>query len=199
MPIETEVPGDPESCRALAMEIRTGGAAAQRAGKDAFAARSTSQECWGGESAELFRARIGEIGQGSDDLAEFSAGVAQATEVFADDLTTVGLRMEQARAVAASAGLPVSGTVIGDAAPPPAPLPVEGAAPEQVAVHTAAVQTHQAQVAAFTEVTQTVADARAIEQRAHRTLTEALGRQSAFLQYNVANAGWTAWAFASGA
>ncbi len=125
--------------------------------------------------------------------------MAQATDLFADDLTTVQQRMEQARAVAAEAGLTVSGTVIGEVTPAPAPLPAEGVLPEDVAIHTAAVQTHQAQAAAYAEVSQTVADAREIEVRAHRTLGESLGRQSAFVQYNVANAGWTAWAFATGA
>lgn len=46
MALDTEVPGDPASCRASAKEIRTGGSAARRAGQDAF---------WGGETAELFR------------------------------------------------------------------------------------------------------------------------------------------------
>lgn len=199
MAIETMVEGDPESCRALATEIRTGGEAARRAGQDAYRARNSSQDCWGGESAELFRTRIAEIGAGAEDMAEFSAQVAQATDLFADDLTTVTQRMEQARAVAAQAGLAVSGTVIGDVAPAPAPLPAQDVPPADVAIHTAAVQTHQAQAAAYAEVSQTVAGAREIEIRAHRTLGESLGRQSAFVQYNVANAGWTAWAFASGA
>lgn len=198
MAIETLVEGDVGSCRALATEIRTGGEAARVAGQDADRARNSSQECWGGESAELFRTRIGEIRAGADAMAEFSAQVAQATDLFADDLTTVNQRMEQARAVATEAGLTVSGTVIGDAVPAPAPLPAEGVPPEEAARHWAAMGTHQVQAAAYAEVSQTVADAREIEARAHRTLGEALGRQSAFVQYNVANAGWTAWAFASG-
>ncbi len=69
MAIETLVEGDVELCRALAAEIRTGGEAARVAGQDAYLARNSSQECWGGASAELFRTRIAEVGAGADDMA----------------------------------------------------------------------------------------------------------------------------------
>jgi uncharacterized protein YukE len=197
MTIETRVDGEPESCRALARSLRDGATAASTAGDDVHKARSASTTCWGGESAELFRNRMNEVGRGSDQLAEYSVQVAQAAEVFADELTTVEVRMQQARAVALEAGLTVTGTVIGAPGPPPPPLPADPE-PAAVTVHVAAVEAHQMRAAAFGEIQQTVTAARELEATAHRNLGTALGRQASFLQYNVSNAGWTAWALTSG-
>lgn len=200
MPLETRLDGDPESCRTLADFIRSAGAAAQDAGDAIYQARGASESCWGGEAADRFRSRMGEMGKGSDETEQYSREVAQATEVFADDLVTVRARMAQARDVAADAGLTVTGTVIASPGPAPPPLPHggAGATPEQVATHTQAMHAHGAQVKAYAEVQTTVAEARQIETRAHQTLGSALGKQTSFLQSVQQNAGWIAWSTASG-
>jgi len=198
--VETRVDGDPASCHALADYLRKGGYAARAAGDDIHQVRGTSESCWGGDAAEQFRTRMTEMGKGSNEIEEYSRQIAQATEVFADDLVTVRTRMAQARGVAAEAGLPLTGTVIGEPGAAPVPLPNggAGATPEQVAAQTQAMSAHSAQVAAYTEVQTTVAEARQIENRAHQTLSTALGRQTSFLQSVQGSAGWIAWSTATG-
>jgi uncharacterized protein YukE len=134
-----------------------------------------SEAVWGGTAGEAFREHLRQGRQDADELSWAVRRCGDALIGFADETDTVIARMNQARAVAAEAGLTVTPTGIEPPGPVPvAPRVVPGAAPLSGDVGSLAIPldavAHQRQVAAWTEVQATVAQAREFEQAAHDTL-----------------------------
>jgi hypothetical protein len=112
---------------------------------------------------------------------------------FSEELDTVAARLQQARAVAAAAGLPV--TPQGIDPPPTVILPAEPTTSQQVA----AVDAYQGQVRAWNEVNQTVSYARGLELAAHERLAAALREPKSMFESLRENAGFIATGAALGA
>lgn len=186
--LNTFVAGNPGSVRASADAIRQTGAGVDETAEGWHRARSRSESAWEGQAAEGFRDSAGRNGKDADALAELFTRMAGAMTVFADDLTTVRARMEQAKQAAHEGNLTVLPNAIQPpAAPPtgpPAPLQERASATDSAA-HSqatadfqAAQALHSRQQAAFAEAQAIVAEARQIEQAAHAKLTDALNAAS---------------------
>ena len=172
MPIDLKVAGDENSCRATAQQLTSLADGIHNGGTAFHTARSESENLWHGSAGDAFRDRMQPIGQHTDDIANQSRTAGQALHEFADDLTTVKARMNQARQIAQSAGLLVNGDSIADAKAPP---PVQGPAPSggQPAMTPEVAQARadsQRQQQAYQQAQQTVSDARKLEQNAHNEL-----------------------------
>lgn len=105
-----------------------------------------------------------------DDVGTDHAGMCRELNKHADNLDTVKQRVEQARHHAREAGLEVHGDQIMEPRPeptPPAPLPSDKpATPEQQQAHAAGTQAQAAyarKVQAYQECSQTITDARNVE------------------------------------
>jgi uncharacterized protein YukE len=172
MGINIEVAGDENSCRAAAKSLTSISQGIQSGGTSFHTALSESEATWQGTAGDAFRNRLQPIGQSVDNIASHAQTAAQALNNFADDLTTVKSRMNQARSIATSAGLTVNGNTIEQ---PTAPAPVQGptASGGSAAMTPQAAQaqrSYQTQQQAYQQVQQTVNEARTIEANAHNTL-----------------------------
>ncbi len=171
MGINIDVAGDENSCRAAAKSLTTLSQGIEAGGTSFHTALSESESDWQGQAGDAFRTRLQPVGQSVDTIASHTQTAAQALNSFADDLTTVKSRMNQARSIASSAGLTVNGTTIEE---PTAPGPVQqstaGAQPAMTPQAAQAVRNYQTQQQAYQQVQQTVTEARTIETNAHNTL-----------------------------
>lgn len=125
---------------------------------------------WQGGSGEALRAKLGDAQGEVDELSVQMERAGRALGDFSVALDGVRARLDQARTVASTAGLEVTDTIIvppGEAPPPP---PVD--VPEDPAL-TQARTVHTAQVSAWNEAVETVADARNQESDAHDRLVTA--------------------------
>lgn len=192
MTLDLTVRGDPDALRASATALAGTGAAMQGAGDAVVHSRNSSHDVWQGDAGDGFRRAMSTVGPQVDGIAEDHAGMCRALQQHAGDLDSTTRRMEQARAIATRAGLPITGNVIGDPGPPPAlagapPVPSvvpAGAPPDVVARARAADQqsvTHynaalaaeqdwSRRFGAFTECSRVVAQARTDEASAQARL-----------------------------
>ena len=186
-PINIEVVGDSESCRTSAAWLRT---LAKGMGDLASTFARTggqSESFWHGAASDAFRGSMSNARSNASQVEEVASTSAQALSGFAEDLDTVKRRIDQAKQVAAGAGLTVTDKEIQppDAGPGAGPqTPPGNASPQQlqehdqaVQQHNAAVAAHHAKVAAFNEVSGTVSEARGKERAAHDALQAATKKQ----------------------
>ncbi len=179
-PLNIEVVGDSESCRANVSWLN---ALHEGVGRLVTAFTRTageSESFWHGAAGDTFRGHMANAKGNATQVEDAVSTLSRALSTFADELDTVKSRMNQAREVAAHAGLTVTNTEIlpPSAGPGPAPpAPTGNVSPQQVqehdnavSQHNAAVATHQQQVAAFNEVSATVLQARGKEKAAHEAL-----------------------------
>ncbi|GAB3692624.1 hypothetical protein [Saccharopolyspora tripterygii] len=195
--LNTVVESDAESCRTAARWIRQLYTGVHDLGTGLHKAESESESVWEGRAGDAFRALVSSNGGDADQTAEFLNRLRIALESFADSITTVVARINQARGVAQEGGLVVTPTTIEEPPKPNIPLysPAPGArsenrerSPEDQQV----LAEFQALVDAWNEVKVTVDDARSTEQKAHETLTASLKMMKDFTSYLVPQ-GW-AWA-----
>ena len=175
--LNTEVVGDPESCRANATWLKT---LAHGVGdlQAAFGRTgSQSETFWHGAASEGFRHSVANSKTNAQHVADAATKVARALSKFADDLDTVRSRMNQARQVASAAGLTVTDKEI----QPPGAGPEAAQEPGGVDGTGTGEADHQAEVAAFNEVTGTIGAARGDERAAHEALQSAVKQQSEVL------------------
>jgi len=170
MPLDIAVKGDPGSIRATATWLKTTSTSVHDTGTQVYGARGDSESEWLGAAGDAFRGVMTGVGGKVDELAGDLGVTRDALNAHADDLDTVKSRMDQAREVAAAAGLPTTETSISEPGPAPAaptPLPTDrpATAGEQQAHATAtqAQSVYAAQVQAYNEAATTVADGRAKE------------------------------------
>jgi uncharacterized protein YukE len=149
--VDLRVAGDVQSCRDCATTLQSLGGGIINAATSFYRARSESETLWLGQGGDAFRDRMSPIATGTDQLADHTHEIGQALHAFADDLSTVHSRMDQARQVASDAGLAVNGDTI--------------EAPQEP---------DQTQAAAYAEASQTVSEARTLETAAHDTLERKL-------------------------
>jgi uncharacterized protein YukE len=138
--VDVRIAGDVQSCRDCATMLQSLGGGIISAATSFYRARSESETLWLGQGGDAFRDRMSPIATGTDQLADHTQAIGQALHAFADDLSTVRSRMDQARQVASDAGLAVNGDII-EAPPEP----------------------DQTQAAAYAEVSQTVSEARDLD------------------------------------
>ncbi|HEY9472827.1 MAG TPA: hypothetical protein VIS06_03130, partial [Mycobacteriales bacterium] len=157
--LDLRVDSDPASCRLVGEWLR-GLAGGMRESVDGIDhARSLSETSWTGQTAEVFRDRMSAASREADRSAGATDRFGSALQVFADDIDTVRSRMDMARQVAGTGGLPVTDDEIGE----PSGM---GRADAR-------------QVAAYQEATVIVAEARGVETTAHTTLASSVQANSA--------------------
>jgi hypothetical protein len=168
--INTVVNGDSASCRQAADWLGRAVSGVDANGSAIAKAQASSESCWQGTAADGFRDHIGQVGIDADKLSASARTARQALDAFAADLDTVNARMDQARSVAADAGLTITPTTI--EAPGAGPKRVYGPVPApQATAFYLAQAAYSGKVRAFTEVQATVTDARQLEAKAHAQLT----------------------------
>lgn len=166
-PLDTTVLADPESCRAAAAWVDRLAQADDQAAGAARRAASESETCWHGQAADAFRHKASVNAHDVDELATAAERAASGLREFADEITTVRKRMEQARHVAAQADLTIAGPVIQP--------PHGGEEPMSPGAPVPAAPSHgQQQSVAFHEASGTVDDARRREKTAHEALKSAM-------------------------
>lgn len=174
MGIDLRVAGDVDSCRATASQLRRLSEGITHGGTAFHTARSESESLWTGQAGDAFRGRLQPIGKSTDDIADHTNTAGVALDSFADDLSTVKSRMNQARGIATGAGLTVNGDNIEEPKAPATDTGMSGATGAPAAPVTPsgsqAQGDYQRQQQAYRQAQQTVSDARTIEQNAHNAL-----------------------------
>lgn len=158
MPLNIFVSGNPGSVRATAEAVRQLATGVEDNATGWHQARSRSEADWEGQAGDGFRAKAGTTARDADALDQLFLGINRALTAFADDLTTVKARMDQARQVGTGGGLKMMGSTL-ILEPGPMPLP-----PEE----------NKRQQAAFKEARETIEQARRMEKTAHERLNAAL-------------------------
>lgn len=130
--------------------------------------RSRTHYYWRGDAATAFAAHLGRGSREADQLSEEIERAGFALLAFSTELEAVAARLQQARAVAAEAGLKL--TTQGIDPPPTVVLPAEPTTRHPAA---ASVDAHQAQVQAWHEAKRAVSNARDLELAAHERLAAA--------------------------
>lgn len=192
-PLNTEVKGNPDSCRAVAKWLADLSKALHGAGDSLYRARSESESIWQGQAGDAFRSSVDPKAKDTDELSQRAASLSQGLVAFAGNLDGVLHLMGQARSVAAQAGLVVTPTAIEPPGPGPAPAaaptqPPAGSSPGATDEYRAAMRSyaaafsdHENKVKAYNEANSTVDEARERERDAHRELGDVI-KQKGFLQ-----------------
>lgn len=184
-PLNTEVKGNAESCRAVAKWLTDLSEAVHQSGTALYRARSESESVWTGQAADAFRDSIAPKAKDADELSERCASLATGLTTFAGTLETAQRLMQQARSVAAGAGLEVTPTQIN---PPNTSAVVpnrEAPTPAAKDQYFAAFNDQQNKIKAFDEVSGTVDEARERERDAHRELEGVIKKKSFFESYGT--------------
>ncbi|MGO1052996.1 hypothetical protein [Crossiella sp. CA198] len=132
MPIDTRVPGRPDSVRGVAHWLRSsfGRTVAEAAGQ-LYRARNSADAGWRGAAGEAFRGRLTGGARKADELATGAQQAAQRLDDYAAGLNRVQEDMARIRAEAAVAGLRVDGDRVHE--------PDPGADPRQALAYRTAV------------------------------------------------------------
>lgn len=191
--LNTFVAGSPGEARSFADALRDLGKQTDAAATGAHRARAHAAGEWDGAASEAFQAWAKSQGTDGEVLAEAYPAMARAHDVWADEISTVQARMEQAKQVARDGGLRIMGTNL--ILPPKTPamtqpeLPPGRATTEQLSQHSkdvaafeAAMAEYHRQQAAWEEVKATVENARQKERLAHEAFVDALDKTKAELK-----------------
>lgn len=186
MPIDTHIEGDAAECRATERWLGEVGRAARGAATAINGARTTSEGCWTGASAERFRATAGRLRADGDHAAEQAEKASRALGTFAAALDAAKNAMARARGIALAGGLTVAGEIIQDPVAAPAALPsgpgVPPPSPAQARAHQQAVTAAADQAAAYEQARTVAEDARRDYDRAQQELQDILNPTRDVLQ-----------------
>lgn len=131
MSLDIWVEADPASMRATVAWLRSAGMSVDSAAGQVSSARTSSLDGWNGGASDTFRHTMGNLTPKIDAVRDGFGGTANAIEGHANDIDTAKARMQQARDLAAAAGLEVTDHEIVDPGPaPPEPVPVSHNQPE---------------------------------------------------------------------
>ncbi|GAA4820555.1 hypothetical protein GCM10023201_02490 [Actinomycetospora corticicola] len=114
MPIDTTIDADAGSCRATAQWLDVVGRNAEDTAAGVDAARRRSADGWEGAAGDAFRDRTGRLCDVGDRVAGDARDAARLLSEYAGDVDAAEAAMARARAIAADAGLPVDGELIGE-------------------------------------------------------------------------------------
>jgi hypothetical protein len=115
VPIDTAIDADAGSCRATAQWLDAVGRSAENTADGVDTARRRSADVWEGDAGDAFRDRTGRWCDVGDRIAADARGAARLLTEYAGDVDAAEADMARARAIAADAGLPVQGELIGEA------------------------------------------------------------------------------------
>lgn len=157
MPIETAIPGRPESIRLAAAWLRMSlQAGLNNCVDQVYKSRTHAESGWHGEASSGFQLRMTAAAQQADVVADDAGRLSRSFDQYADALHTAQEGMRRAREIAHQGGLTITGSTIEDPGPAPtAPqaLPADGSAsPQMIQYHADTVQAgqiHQLKVIAF--------------------------------------------------
>ena len=181
--IDTEVPGDPGTIRALALALRGSIAPTITSVADSLvAARREAGDTWSSPAGEAFTSRVSEQIEPVDQLAGYLSDAASELDNLAGELEQCQNLMEGICRDAVSAGLSVEGFVIHHPGPPlpsPGPLPPDAdtATAETHHRQTEAANSQNAKLDAYTEAANESSEVRAKENSAARSMGETVGRK----------------------
>lgn len=179
MTLNTWVAGNPGTMRGYAQQVHAFGPATERVATGAYDVRNQAASEWEGQASEAFQRWADQQGDDGDALAQVFTRVADAIEVWCDEIDTVKSRMEQAKQVARDGQL----VVLVDLIYPPSAFSGGPATPEQLPgtdhppspEAAEAARARQAKMeAAYAEAQATVQQARDMERTAHEKLISAL-------------------------
>jgi uncharacterized protein YukE len=119
MTLNTWVAGNPGMMRGYAQQVRNIGTATERVASGQYEARNQAAGEWEGQASDAFQGWATQQGSDGDALAHLFPAVAQAVDIWSDEIDTVKSRMEQAKQVARDGELMVFDALIY----PPRPLP----------------------------------------------------------------------------
>ncbi len=109
MRIDTHIPGDPTSVRAVADWLRSTMSTGMTDVTTAlYRARGTAASGWVGPAAQAFTTRMTTVGAGGDALAVDAARLGASLDAYADALHTAMVGMRRAQDIARDGGLTVS-------------------------------------------------------------------------------------------
>lgn len=155
--LDTRVHGDPAACSAAATTVAGVGTALADAESSARSARSLAAASWQGSAGTAFEGRVDSLMGDLRTLAGRLDVIEGALTDFAGELTVVEERMANARSLASTGGVTVSGTDI-----------LRPVAPEVVSQDQ--VDAHNARVEAWDEAVGIADGARTKENEAHERL-----------------------------
>ncbi|MBE9376397.1 hypothetical protein IQ251_18250 [Saccharopolyspora sp. HNM0983] len=195
MPLNTEVEGDPAGIRASARWLSQVTQRIDTAGTRGHQASSSSEPTWTSSAGDSFRGGMSRVGPEIDEVSTDHTAMCRELNEHADNLDTVKQRIAQARQHASEAGLTVHGNRIMEPGPeptPPTPLPSdEPATPEQQRTYAAGTQAQAAyarKVQAYQECSQTIDDARKLENSSLAVLNRFISGVAEKSPFNIADA-----------
>lgn len=184
--LNTTVNGSDGSCREAADYLGTLARAAHGAADAAQQARTVGESDWSGPARDAHDVSSQRFGPATDRLGERAGKMERALREFADALSGVIRRMDDARGKASLGGLRIEGPFILAPEQPVAANvvptgPCDGAEARQVMAenkkaidaHNAAMSEYNAKAAVYNECKAIVADARNQEGNAHNALQQA--------------------------
>lgn len=146
--IDTEIKGDPDEVRALAIKLRTSAAPAISTVADTLVdARRGAEDSWQSPAGDAFRSTVHDAIHPVDGLATFLRAAADGLDVLAGEVDQAQRQMQSVRIEAAGAGLAINEFVIehpGPATPVPSPLAAD-ADSNAIDEHRAQSKAHDAQ------------------------------------------------------
>lgn len=192
--VDTVVEADPSSCREAARWLMKLYGGVHDLGTGLHKADSNSEAVWEGEAGDAFRELVSGNAGDADQVAEFLNRTKIALEKFADTIATVTSRIDQARMVAQQGGLVVTPTSVEEPPKPNVELysPAPGADNDRSPEDQRIIAAYKAKNDVWSEVVDTVRDARDEEAKAHESLVSALKVNKSLGEYLLPK-GW-AWA-----
>lgn len=123
MPIDLTVNANPDELRSVGGWLRQLSGKVHDCGSQVHRGRSELEAAWGGEAGAKVQSSMGKMGGKTDGLSVDANGTGQGFLDYGDDMATVKSRMQQAREVAAAAGLETTASSIADPGPTPTKPP----------------------------------------------------------------------------
>ncbi|GAB3496415.1 hypothetical protein [Amycolatopsis cihanbeyliensis] len=187
--LNTTVNGSSGTCVEAADGLAKLYSGAHQAATSSRTALNTGEAAWQGPAHDSFHEATQGLDPDVTNIADRAFECEWALRDFADSLDAIERKMMDAKDKATSGGLVVNGPFIeAPVAPPPAPgLPLEPCTPGQaqtisqetlqaMAARKPLVDGYNAKVAVYNECKAIVATARTMEENAHRTLRDTMGK-----------------------
>lgn len=191
MSTNTEIIGDPASCRASGEWLRGLAESAMNSSVQLGLVSTNSEYCWNDAVGDLFRAKIDRGRQDGATLYDDIGRIGDAVVGFADDLERARASMTEARTVAVQDNVPLTATTIEEPQMPQSD-PTEDDV-TAIGEHAEAMDRYRAAMDAYHEALGIVRRARDEERDAHDTLRRKAEEESGQILQTVATSPFMEW------